>query len=155
MSDIEFMIHVLNSFPAEYEVVLDSLETCPMSIREDRLMFEALRNWAQDMKVLLLLLTKVRRNEVRKNWLQDSMCSEIECVATAVNMTWSRLTKVSRESHDWQKPESKRWEFQELFDWEQVLKNPYNGINDSLVITDLIVLKGRKSNKWLTMQWVL
>ena len=42
MSDMEFMSHMLNNLPDEYDVVLDSLETHLVSTGEDKLMFEAL-----------------------------------------------------------------------------------------------------------------
>ncbi len=40
---MEFMIHVLNNLPEEYDVVLDSLETHLVSTGEDRLTLESLR----------------------------------------------------------------------------------------------------------------
>ncbi len=43
MSDMEFMIRVLNNLPEEYDVVLDSLETRLVSTGEDRLTLESLR----------------------------------------------------------------------------------------------------------------
>ncbi len=43
ISDMEFMIHVLNNLPKEYDVVLDSLENCIVSTGEDRLTLESLR----------------------------------------------------------------------------------------------------------------
>ncbi len=43
MSDMEFMIHVLNILPEEYDVVLDRLETCLVSTGEYRLRLESLR----------------------------------------------------------------------------------------------------------------
>ncbi len=43
MSDMEFMIHVLNNLPEEYDVVLYSLETRLVSTGEDRLTLESLR----------------------------------------------------------------------------------------------------------------
>ena len=43
MSDMEFMIHVLNNVSEEYDVVLDSLESCLVSTGEDKLTIEAFR----------------------------------------------------------------------------------------------------------------
>ncbi len=43
MSDMGFMIHVLNSLPEEYDVVLDSLENRLVSTGEERLTLESLR----------------------------------------------------------------------------------------------------------------
>jgi len=43
MSDMEFMIHVLNNLPEEYDVVLDSLENRLVSTGEERLTLESLR----------------------------------------------------------------------------------------------------------------
>ncbi len=43
MSDMEFMIHVLNNLPEEYVVVLDSLETRLVLTGEDKLTLESLR----------------------------------------------------------------------------------------------------------------
>ncbi len=40
---MEYMIHVLNNLPEEYDNVLDSLETCLVSTREDRLTLESIR----------------------------------------------------------------------------------------------------------------
>ncbi len=43
MSDMEFMIHVLNNLPEEYDVVMDSLKNRLVSTGEDRLTLESLR----------------------------------------------------------------------------------------------------------------
>ncbi len=43
LSDMEFIIQVLNNLPEEYDVVLDSLENRLVSTREDRSTLEALR----------------------------------------------------------------------------------------------------------------
>ncbi len=42
MTDMEFMIHVLNNPPEEYDVVLDSLETRLVSTGEDKFSLESL-----------------------------------------------------------------------------------------------------------------
>ena len=42
MSDMEFIIHVLNNLPEEYNVVLDRLDSHLVSINEDKLTLEAL-----------------------------------------------------------------------------------------------------------------
>ena len=95
MSDMKFMIHVLNSLPEEYDVVLDSLETHLVSTKEDTLMCEALQDKFQGLKEFSL--KKERRNSMRKHWLQDSMCSSRDHTTSVVNMATIRLTKVSGE----------------------------------------------------------
>ncbi len=55
MSDIEFMVHVLNYFLEEYDVVQDSLETHLVSTGEDRLTLELSEGGrTQDLKGLTL-----------------------------------------------------------------------------------------------------
>ena len=43
VSDEDFMIHILNNLPEEYDVILDGLENCLMATGENALTIDSIR----------------------------------------------------------------------------------------------------------------
>ena len=50
ISDEDFMIHVPNNLPKEYDVILDGLENCIMASGHDALSMWFVKNWIANMK---------------------------------------------------------------------------------------------------------
>ena len=52
--DKDFMIHILNNFPKEYDVILDGLESCLTAIGDDALTIEVIckkiNHWYEKIK---------------------------------------------------------------------------------------------------------
>ena len=64
MSDMEFIIHMLNNLPEEYNVVLDRLDSHLVSINEDKLTLEAL--WEELNSRFEQISSKEREKECHK-----------------------------------------------------------------------------------------
>ncbi len=67
MSDMELMIHILNNLPEEYDVVLDSFETCLVSTGEARLTLESLREKSNSR--FERIISKERENDCNEKAL--------------------------------------------------------------------------------------
>ncbi len=76
-SDMEFLIHVLNNLPEEYDDVLDE----HWNLSE--------RSKTQDLKGLPQM--KEKKIAMNKLWLQDSRFSSMEHVASVVNMGTNQI----------------------------------------------------------------
>ncbi len=136
------MIHVLNNLPEEYDVVLDSLETCLVSQ-------EKWVNTRRSQREVKLKIWKDKHQEAREGLQWESFGCRIQCSVrgniSKVCWIWAqiRLTQVSRESRNWWKQESKQGFFQGQFECEKALKQQM-----------LELWKAWIQDIWLSWKWI-